>query len=245
MKLCRGPLPAGHPLPGVTYFSPDHDVAENACNLRATPPVEALRRVDGPCVLLDAHRAPDEWFVLADMMPNLLVQGDPRALRPQSCSRFADELAKQPWSQNLPMPQPHVRCVARLRDAWEHAEGKTVVLAANRSTAGTVYQSLRPDGLLAGDLVHDYYGRSYRVNDATSSNTHIFVDGGRLAKKKECLQQHVVVSPGSVRCGEYDTVIVMPGVSPTLGRAVCFRCRFMVVAVAHSPYGYLASYTSA
>lgn len=231
-------------MPGVVYFSPDHDVAEQACNLRATPPVEALRRVDGPCVLLEAHRAPDEWFAEAQAMPNLVVQGDPCALRPKNCSLFADELAKQPLPRSPTVLKPHLRCVARLRDAWDHAEGKTVVLAANRTTAGTVFQSLRPDGLLAGDLVYDYYGRSYRVNDATSSTTHIFVDGGRCAKKREHLQQHIVVSPGSVRCGEYDTVIVMPGVSPMLGRSVCWRCRFMVVAVAHSPHGYVSSYTA-
>lgn len=244
MLCCRGPLPDGHPQSGVTYFSPDADVAAYACNLSVTPPVQTLRCIDGPCVLLDAHRAPDEWFAIACMIPQLLVQGDPCAARPHTCHAFAAELAKHP-APALPPLAPHLKCVERLADAWQHARGKAVVLAANYVTASSIYQHLRPQGMACDDLVHDMHGRSYRVTDATSSTTHVFVDGGRCAKKRTLISQHLVVSPSTVRASEYDTIIVMPGVPPSLGRAVCYRCRYMIVAVAHSPFGYVCGLGSA
>lgn len=237
MQYCRGPLPAGHPAVGVTYFSPDADVAAQACNLRVTPPVETLRCIDGPCVLLDAHRAPDEWFAIACMIPQLLVQGDPLAPRPRGSTLFAKELEKQESCDQALLP--HIACVEKLAQAMPHAKGKSIVLAANYSMACSIYNKLRPNGFENGDLVQDFYGRSYRVSDASSSSTHVFIDEGRCAKKRSSLTQHLAVSPSMVRAGEYDTVIVMPGVSPTLGKAVCHRCRYKVIAVAHSPYGYL------
>ena len=235
MQLCRGPLPAGHPQAGVTYFSVDHDVAAGACNLRVTPPIESLRHASGPCVLLDAHRAPNEWYAIALQMPHLIIQGDPAAIRPRGCSTFAAELEALAAPVRL---MPELRCVARLADAMPLGVGKHVVLAGTHEAADQVYRHLRPDGVQPGDVVQDFHGRSYVANDINSA-THIFVDNGRRALRRTCLWQHLVVSPSQIRAGEYDTVVVLPGVAPSLGRAVCARCRYMVIAVAHSPRGYI------
>ena len=237
MQYCRGPLPDGHPTPGVTYFCIDHDIAAAACNLRVTPPVEALRHVKGPCVLLDAHRAPDEWYGIALLIPQLLVQGDPQAMRPRGCNSFAAELSKQPCPDSVSV-RLELRCVPKLTDALLLARGKQVVLAGTHQDAETVYQHLRPTGLLAGDVVHDMFGKAALVHQDHHHSSHIFVDNGRRALTRKIVSQHVVVSPSQVRAGEYDTVIVLPGVAPALAKAVCHRCRYMIVAVAHSSMGY-------
>lgn len=236
MQLCRGPLADGHPKAGVTYFCVDHDVAAAACNLRVTPPIETLHHTTGPCVLLDAHRAPDEWYAIVLLLPNVIVQGDPAAMRPRTCSAFAAELAKQP--QPSAGPRLELRCVSKLVDALPLAQGKHVVLAGTHEDADAVYRHLRPHGLLAGDVVHDLYGRAALVHEARHGSSHVFVDNGRRAVKRTLINQHLVVSPSQIRAGEYDTVVVLPGVAPMLAKAACRRCRYMIVAIAHSPMGY-------
>ena len=237
MELCRGPLPDGHPKNGVTYFSVDHDIAAAACNLRVTPPIEALRHTKGPCVLLDAHRAPDEWYGIVLLMPHILVQGDPLAMRPRTCSMFAAELAKLPCPQTT-LTRLELRCVPKLCDALQLVRGKHVVLAGTHEDADTVYQHLRPDGLRAGDIVYDMYGKAAIVHQNQCNTSHVFVDNGRRALARKVTNQHLVVSPSQIRAGEYDTIIVLPGVAPALAKAACRRCRYMIVAVAHSPVGY-------
>ena len=237
MQFCRGPLPDGHPKPGVTYFCADHDVAAAACNLRVTPPIETLRHATGPCVLLDAHRAPDEWYGIALLMPHIIVQGDPEAMRPRTCTSFAAELAKQPCPARRPACL-ELRCVLTLADALPLARGKHVVLAGTHEDAEAVYRHLRPQGLLAGDVVHDMYGAAALVHQDQQQGSHVFVDNGRRALTRKIVNQHLVISPSQVRAGEYDTVIVLPGVAPALAKAVCHRCRYMIVAIAHSPVGY-------
>ena len=237
MQYCRGPLPDGHPVLETTYFSTDHDVAAAACNLAVTPPVEALRHCTGPCVLLDAHRAPDTWLGIALTMPQLIIHGDPDAMRPRTCNAFAAEL-----SQLTPAPVVRVNlrleCVARLAEAVHLVRGKHIVLVGRFEDVHAVYSHLRPDGMVKGDLVCDMHGRSYVVSEAPRS-THVFVDKGRRALSRSHCTQHLVVPPSAIRAGEYDTVVVMPGVPQSIGRAVCVRCRYMVVAVSHSPCGYV------
>lgn len=235
MEYNRGPLPEGHPKDDVQYFSVDQDVAAQACNLSCVPVVEQLRYTDSPAVLLDAHRAPDTWYVLACTMPNLIIQGDPDALRPRGCNQFALELEK------LEAPQPgpdrmHLASVANLSAAIRIARGKWVVLVGSREALEVVYHHLRPDGIQVGDLVHDRYGRSGIVDTLLPGN-HVSVDDGR--RSILYWTQHLVVSPSRVRAGEYDTVIVTPDVAQPLARAVCRRARCMLIGVAHSPLGYL------
>ena len=237
MEYCRGPLPAGHPARGVTYFCVDNDVAAGACNLAVTPPVETLRHVSGPCVLLDAHRAPDEWIGIALTMPQLIIQGDPDSIRPVACNAFAAELEKQPAPPGG--PRVHLECVARLSDAIPMVRGKHIVLVGRYEDVQPVYRNLRPDGMLAGDTVCDMYGRSCVVSSTYQSPSHIFVDDGRRALRRSMCTQHLVVSPCNIRAGEYDTVVVMPGVSQRVGRAVGTRCRYMLIGVSHSPCGYI------
>lgn len=237
MAYCRGPLPEGHPSSGVTYFCADHDVAAGACNLTVTPPVETLRHTSGPCVLLDAHRAPDEWFAIACTMPQLVIQGDPDAMRPRACTAFAAELEKVP-APDAVRSRVHLRCVPRLAEAMDAVRGKHIVLVGSHLDVHAVYSHLRPDGMLGGDTVCDMYGRFAAVSGAGNSS-HVFVDDGRRALKRTLCTQHLVVPPSGIRAGEYDTVVVMPGVPQCIGRAVCARCRYMVIAVRHSPFGYI------
>lgn len=235
---CRGPLPDGHPKVGVTYFSVDHDVATGACNLMFAPPVQTLRHVDGPCVLLDAHRAPDEWLAVACTMPQLVIQGDPDAIRPRTCTAFAAELAKQAAGP-LTAVRPHLRYANRLADAIALARGRYVVLVGAYDSVAPVYAHLRPDGVQCGDIVQDIYGSSSAVDALTPG--HIFVDGGRRAIARAAARQQLVLSPRGIRAGEYDTVIVLPDAAQAIARSVCARCRYMIIAIRHSPMGYYIS----
>ncbi len=235
MQLCRGPLPDGHPRAGTVYFCADHDVAALACNLRVTPAVETLRLYEGQCVLLDAHRAPDEWFQLASTMPGLTVQGDPLAARPRACTLFARLLETQA-APDTQLPLERV-CVPRLSAATPLMQGKSIVLVGSYLDIAAVYTHLRPHGIVVNDVVQDFYGKSYRVTDSSSPN-HLFVDDGRRALARNRCQQHLVVSPSGLRASEYDTVVVMPGVAPTAAKSACHRCRYQIIAVCHSPFGY-------
>jgi len=234
LMYCRGPLPDGHPKADVTYFGVDHDVATGACNLTFAPPIQPIRHIDGPCVLLDAHRAPDEWFGIACTMPHLIIQGDPDAHRPRTCTVFAAELSKSA----APARSQHVNLgyASRLADAIPMIRGKYIVLVGSRDSVDSVYNHLRPDGVQIGDIVQDMYGRSGIVD--STSVCHLFVDDGRRAITRSTARQQLVLSPGGVRAGEYDTVIVLPGVAEPLARAVCTRCRYMIIAIRHSPMGY-------
>ena len=119
MQLCRGPLPDGHPMPDVLYFSVDQDVAAQACNLSSVPTVEPLRHTTRACVLLDAHRTPDAWYAVACTMPNIIVQGDPDACRPRACMTFATELQKLSIPPAVPL-RLHVHYVrVRVGTAYE------------------------------------------------------------------------------------------------------------------------------
>ena len=238
MQWHRGPLPAGHPRKGVRYFCPDQDVAALACNLSCVPVVEKLRQVEGDAVLLDAHRAPDDWYALACRMPRLLVQGDPEALRPRSCQLFAAELAKVDLYTALPaLPRVRVQHCARLNAAVELARGRWIVLVGSHPAIAAVYRHMRPEGVQPGDVVHDMHGRS-GIAASRPCGKHLSVDDGRRTILN--WTQHMVVSPSCVRAGEYDTVIVMPDVAFALAKAVCRRARYLIVGVAHSPYGYIA-----
>ena len=124
-QLCRGPLPEGHPNKDFVYFCPDADVPLAASGLQTTPVLSTFQFTNKNAVLLEAHRAPDEWFTEACRMPNLLLQGDPDAYRPRSCSLFAAELCKQE-----PRPitnKPHVQCTPTLTAALPLTQGKTIV----------------------------------------------------------------------------------------------------------------------
>lgn len=232
---CRGPLPDGHPADGVTYFCVDHDIATGACNLLFAPPVHALRKVSGLCVLLDAHRAPNAWFAIACNIPQLIIQGDPDAHRPRACTAFADELEKCPCP--LPGPRLHMQYANRLADAIPMALGRYIVLVGAYSSVPSVYSHLRPNGVQRGDIVQDMHGRSGQVD--TVSSGHVFVDQGRRAITRVEARQQLVMSPGGILAGEYDTVIVMPdGAQPIVTR-VCRRCRYMIIGIRHSPMGYV------
>lgn len=233
MELCRGPLPDGHPKAGVIYFSPDQDVAAQACNLAVTPGIAKFEHTDKEAVLLDAHRAPDEWFECASRMPRLLVQGDPEAYRPRTCTRFATALDA---CAGFTLPLVHLRVSPTISDALPHARGRSVILAGSRDTRDTIFQFLRPDGLQPGDGVMDLFGRYATVHAV--AGLYIHVDGGRRVLRRAVVSQHVVVSPSYLRASEYDTVIVMPDVAECMARAACRRVRYMIIAVGHSPYGY-------
>jgi len=237
MQYCRGPLPDGHPRPGVTYFSPDHDIAQGACNLKSAPPVHHLQYTSAPAVLLDAHRAPDVWFAIACTMDNLLIQGDPDALRPQRCNTFAKELEKQA-APEICAPGVHLHCVDTLSHALPLVRGRHAVLVGTHTDRTAVYDHLRPDGARAGDIVMDMHGRRGIVT-STESRTHLSTDSGRRMLLRSTVTNDLVVSPSCVRAGEYDTLVVMPGVSEPIARAVCRRVRYMIIAVAHSPWGYV------
>lgn len=237
MNLCRGPLPDGHPRAGVTYFCPDQDIAPQACNLACAPVISNFLFTEGEAVLLDAHRAPDEWFACACRMPQLIVQGDPDAYRPRKCIRFAAELGTVPAVTPVLTPVPHIQLFHKLSDAISPARGRTVVVTGGHESRNAVFDVLRPNGLQRGDGIMDFYGRYAVVEFADVS--HIHVDGGRRVLRRGVVNQHVVVSPSCIRGGEYDTIIIMPDVPEKIGRAICRRARYSIIAIAHSPLAYV------
>lgn len=234
--LCRGPLPAGHPQPNVVYFCADADLALAACGLATAPPIQNYHYTEKTAVLLDAHRAPDEWFGAACRMPHLTIQGDPDAIRPVGHNLFATELAKESAEEHT--THPNLQCTPTLSAALPHARGRCVVLCGTYDMRNNVFDHLRPNGLSQGDGAVDRYGRYTEVHSVTSS-THYAIDGGRRMVRRDMLEQHVTASPSTVRAGEYDTVIVMPDVPEKIAKAVCKRTRYLIVGVAHSPMAYV------
>ena len=234
---CRGPLPDGHPRPGVVYFCPDGDIALLASNLGRTPLLSKFSYTEHEAVLLEAHRAPDEWFAPACKMPQLLICGDPNAWRPRHTNLFANELEKQdkPVARAL---QPHACMTMTMTDALPLCRGRSVILCGSFTVCSSIFRHIRPQGLQVGDGAMDKYGR-YTSIHAFLHGSSVSVDGGRRVARIEDLDQHVVVCPSKIRGGEYDTIIVMPDVPEKFARAVCHRLRYMVIGVSHSPLGYL------
>jgi hypothetical protein len=239
MRVCRGPLPEGHPAPGTIYFCVDHDIALAASGMQRTPVLQSYAFTDKPAVLLDAHRAPNEWFASACRMPNLLVQGDPLALRPKACARFAAELAKAAVPRGV-RAAPQLRFSRTVTACLPNLLGRAVVLCGSHETRDRLYAHIRPEGMVKGDGAMDRHGKYTQVHETPSSALSVSVDGGRRMASRAHLYQHVVVSPGSVRAGEYDTVVVMPDVPEPIARAVCHRARYMVIGVGHSPVAYIS-----
>ena len=155
MQLCRGPLPDGHPYSDVVYFCPDQDIAAQACNLNVTPVLHKFEFTSRKAVLLDAHRAPDEWYGLACKMDNLTVQGDPDAFRPMSCNLFASALNSCPVQ--FTVPKVHLRVSLTLTEALEHVLGKSIILVSNHTTRDEVFNFLRPNGPQCGDGIEDMH----------------------------------------------------------------------------------------
>ena len=238
MSLCmvRGPLPEGHPKAGVLYFCPDADVPLAASGLATTPVLQKYAYTEKEAVLLEAHRAPDEWFAAACRMPHLTIQGDPDARRPSTCALFAAELDKQPAVPRCIWP--HLRCMPTLSSAIPLAKGRRVVLCGTYEMRDRLFAHLRPRGMQAGDGMMDRYGR-YTALEKRMHAPWLSVDGGRRMVREDAIEQHVVVSPSNIRSGEYDTVIVMPDVPESFGRSICRRARYMVVAIGHSPRAYV------
>lgn len=238
MRVCRGPLPPGHPVPGTIYFCADLDIPLFATGLLRAPVLQSFAYTDQPAVLLEAHRAPNEWFAAACRMPNLLVQGDPMALYPRSCARFAAELSKAVAPARARCT-PHLQFTRTVTACLPGLLGRVVVLCGSHDTRDKLYAALRPNGMLKGDGAMDRRGKYTQVHDTPTSALSIAVDGGRRLAARAHLYQHLVVSPGSVRSGEYDTVVVMPDVPEPIARAVCHRARYMVIGVGHSPCAYV------
>lgn len=236
MNLCRGPLPDGHPKAGVLYFCVDQDVPLQACNLRVTPVLLKFEYTDKEAILLDAHRAPDEWWECAKRMPALTLQGDPDAFRPRSCHKFAAAL--ETCSPTFPkhLPAVHLRIANTIRDSLSMARGRSVILAGSRATRDTIFEFFRPQGLQPGDGVMDLNGRYATVHTLTSM--HVNVDNGRRVLRRAVVTQHVVVSPSCLRASQYDTIIVMPDVPFYVAQTACRRTRYMIIGVGHSPFGY-------
>ena len=234
MQLCRGPLPDGHPMKDVLYFCPDQDVAAQACNLHTTPALHKFEFTNKKAVLLDAHRAPDEWYAIACQMPQLIVQGDPDAFRRMGCNRFASVL--QSCAIPAALPLVHLRISDTITSALQLAQGKCVIVTSNRSSRDEIFTFLRPNGLQPGDAIEDMHGKYAIVHSLNAS--YVFVDNGRRVLKRDFIRQHIVMSPATLRACEYDTVIVMPDVPEKFARAICRRVRYMIVGVAHSPFGY-------
>jgi len=168
-------------------------------------------------------------------MPQLIIQGDPDAHRPRACTAFAAELAKAPASA-APPARPELRYAGRLAAAIRMARGRYVVLVGAYGSVAPVYNHLRPNGVQHGDIVQDMHGRSGLVE--TLASGHVFVDGGRRALTRAEARQQLVLSPGGIRAGEYDTVIVLPDTAQSIVKSVCCRCRYMIIAIRHSPMGY-------
>lgn len=238
MHLIRGPLPDGqHPMAGTVYFSPDHDIPLAASGLARTPSIQGFAHTDRPAVLLEAHRAPDEWYAAALLMPQLVVQGDPLALRPHKCSLFASELAR--CEEPEKSVKPHVEISPTLTAALPGALGRWMILCGCRDTREKLYKHLRPSGMVEGDGAMDRFGKYTKVHETPTSSYTVCVDGGRRLARLDALFQHIVLSPSMLRSGEYDTILVMPDVPESIGRAACRRARYKVIGIGHSAMAYV------
>lgn len=241
IRLCRGPL-AKPVWENAIFCAPDNDVPWQASGLNTVPRLSHVHDGDHILIYLEAHRAPDcVWAVLQKLKCDVVVQGDPLALRPKDCNLIAAKLENEP---DLPWFCPAMDFFLTLEECIAHCEGDWRILAPDKQSAQMTCAKLRGSAnhVQSGDLVYDRkHNQIARVLSPQkvvvgleSPGTTVTLDDGRLVNARN-LYSYLVQTVGNFRSGECDVLVILPNVSECLGTMAIRRVRHKVIGLGWHP----------
>ena len=203
---------------------------------------------DGETLLiyLDGHRAPDPVFaLLSELTCDVIIQGDPLAVRPRNCNLIAEKLLSVP---DFPWFSPSMDYFATLKECVEHCRGDWRILAPDAASVHVTSAFLRggKDVVESGDLVFDRVNKKLgrvvapsRVNVGRGCpGTRVELDDGRMVSAKN-LYSYLVQTMSNFGSGECDTLLILPNVSEHFGRMAVRRVRHQVIGVGWHPCIYM------
>lgn len=243
VRFHRGPLPPG--FVASRYCAPDSDVPWQASGLSAIPRLMPLKSCKLLCYL-EGHRAPDAVLAQLEALDcDVVVQGDPLAVRPQDCSAIACELLKctePPWFP------PSMTYYGTLEECVAAAQGDWRMLTGTRQSRDVVCNALRghKDVVFAGDPVLDWRTnrRAKVVKPARVKlgvgTTAVHLDDGRVVYSKD-LNSRVAETLFTFGSGECDTLIILPDVAEFMGRMAIRRVKHQVIGLGWHPALYLGT----
>ncbi len=232
--------------PNARFCAPDNDVPWKASGLRVVPRLSSL--CDGKTMLiyLDGHRAPDCVFeLLSQLKCDVIIQGDPLAVRPRNCNLIADKLLSMP---DFPWFSPSMDFFATLQECMQRCTGDWRILAPDAASACETCKFLRghEHAVIAGDLVFDWVNKKLgRVVSPNNVNlgprcpsTRVELDDGRVVSAKN-LNSYLVQTMSNLGSGECDVLVVLPNVSEMFGKMAIRRVRHQVIGLGWHPSVYL------
>ena len=245
IHLCRGPL-AKPEWENALFCAPDNDVPWLASGLRVVPRLSAIKDGDHTLIYLDAHRAEDSvWDALEKLKCDVVVQGDPLALRPKNCNLIAEKLLGEP---DFPWFCPSMDYFATLSECVSNCEADWRILAPDKHSAALASTALRgmPNAVVKGDLVFDRknkkLGRVESPDKAIvgfqSPGASVQLDDGRYVNSRD-LYSYVVQTVSNFGSGECDVLIILPNVSDTFGSMAIRRVRHKVIGLGWHPCVYI------
>ena len=243
LRFHRGPLPPD--FEATRFCAPDSDVPWQASGLLSRPRILPVAPSKLVCYL-EGHRAADAVLAQLEALDcDVVIQGDPLACRPRTCSVIASELlkcAEPPWFP------PSMTYFATLEECMKSAVGEWRVLAGSRDSCDLVKRSLRGHELVvcAGDPVEDWRARRrakvVRPQKVLLSNggKAVHLDDGRIVCARD-LNSRVAETLHSFGSGECDCLIVLPDVPEVIGRMAIRRVKHLVIGLGWHPALYLGT----
>ena len=241
ITLCRGPL-AKPEWVNAVFCAPDNDIPWAACGLRTIPRLSIVRDGNHTLIYLEAHRAHDGvWNILEALSCDVIVQGDPLALRPRGCNLIAEKLLSLP---DFPWFTPAMDYFATLLECVQHCEGDWRIIAPDKCSAHAASVALRgkENCVHRGDLVFDRKNKKLARVDKPQqvlvgpkcSATIVTLDDGRVVSARN-LYSYVVQTVSNFGSGECDTLIVLPNMSESFGAMSLRRVRHKVIGLGWHP----------
>lgn len=245
ITLCRGPL-AQQEWDNAIFCAPDNDVPWSASGLKDLPRLSHVRDGSHTLIYLEGHRAEDAvWHVLESLSCDVVIQGDPLALRPRGCNLIAEKLLTVP---DFPWFTPSLDYFASLDECINQCKGDWRILAPDRASANMACAKLRgsPNSVRRGDLVFDFkhkqLGRVAEPERVTvghkASSARVLLDNGRYVNANS-LNSYLVQTVANFGSGECDVLVVLPNVSDNFGAMALRRVRHKVIGLGWHPAVYI------
>lgn len=245
ITLCRGPL-SKTKWNNAIFCAPDNDVPWAASGLSVVPRLSAIRDGKHTLVYLEAHRAHDDiWNILNSLECNVIVQGDPLALRPRGCNIFAEKLLTVP---DFPWFTPALDYFPTLRECVENCDGDWRIIAPDKTSAHAACTALRgaQNCVHTGDLVFDRknkkLARVFQPDKVLVGSdcpaTTVRLDDGRLVSATQ-LFSFLVQTVSNFGSGECDVLVLLPNMSESFGSMALRRVRHKAIGLGWHPSVYI------
>ena len=245
ITFCRGPLQSGT-WPSAIFCAPDNDIPWRASGLACPPRLSPVRDGKHLLIYLEGHRADDSVLKqLEELSCDVIIQGDPLALRPRGCDLVAEKLLTVP---DFPWFCPAMDYFTTLQQCLEHCQGDWRILAPDAKSAHAACTALRgsENTVHQGDLVFDWNNRKLgRVKTPGKvlvgprcPGTIVRLDDGRVVNARH-LYSYLVQTMSNFGSGECDVLVVLPNVSETFGKMAVRRVRHKIIGLGWHPCLYV------